>query len=144
MSMTKRHLESLPEAEQNEILGKLPDDEWTNSAENESNETLTPQELLREIMWLEIDADFNEADCEGEKAITNGAANTAQARQDYAWLLNLAAEHGLAELIPPAGARPGWRAFDRAAKAGVENLLKAKPELHDKIAAVYQRRSGLI
>jgi hypothetical protein len=33
MSMTKRYLESLPEEEQNAILGAFPD-EWTESAES--------------------------------------------------------------------------------------------------------------
>jgi hypothetical protein len=67
----------------------------------------------------------------------NNAANKAQACGDYAWLLNLAAEHGLPDLIPPAGDRPGWRKFDKAAKAGIDALLKAKPELRDKVAMVY-------
>lgn len=67
----------------------------------------------------------------------NSAANTKAACGDYAWLLNFAAEHGLAHLIPSAGERPGWRAFDKAAKQGIEALLKAKPELREKIAAIY-------
>jgi hypothetical protein len=66
-----------------------------------------------------------------------GASQTAQARMDYAWLLNLAAEHGLADLIPSAGARPGWRAFDRAAESGVKAILEVRPELREKIAQVY-------
>lgn len=67
----------------------------------------------------------------------SGAANTYQARSDYAWLLNLAAAHDAADLIPPAGARPGARAFDNAAKVGVGNLLKARPELRERLKAVY-------
>lgn len=72
----------------------------------------------------------------------NGAANTAQARRDYAWLLNLAAQHDAEDLIPAAGERPTRRAFDKAAKAGVEALLKAKPELHSKIAEIYPGFAG--
>lgn len=67
----------------------------------------------------------------------NNAANKKAACGDYAWLLNFAAEHGLADLIPSAGERPGWRAFDKAAKEGIEALLKAKPELRDLLAQVY-------
>jgi len=67
----------------------------------------------------------------------NGAANTAQARRDYAWLLNLAAQHDAEDLIPSAGETPTMRAFDRAAKTGIEALLKAKPELREKIAEIY-------
>jgi hypothetical protein len=65
------------------------------------------------------------------------AANTIQARTDYAWLLNLAAEHNVADLIPPAGSRPGHRAFDAAAKVGVENLLRERPELREQVVKVY-------
>jgi hypothetical protein len=68
--------------------------------------------------------------------LTN-AASTNQARHDYAWLLNLAAEHDLTDMIPAAGARPNHRAFDGAAKAGIAQLLAAKPELREMIAAVY-------
>lgn len=67
----------------------------------------------------------------------HGAAQTDQARRDYAWLLNLAAQNNLEHLVPSAGERPGWRKFDKAAKAGIENLLKAKPELREKVAAIY-------
>lgn len=66
----------------------------------------------------------------------HGAAQTAQARTEYAYLLNLAAQHGLEDLIPPSDGS-GWRAFDKAAKVGVEALLKAKPELGEKIAEIY-------
>ncbi len=65
------------------------------------------------------------------------AASAAQARRDYAWLLNLAAEHGAADLIPPVSERAGWRMFDVAAQTGIQNLLAARPELAAPLAKVY-------
>lgn len=65
------------------------------------------------------------------------AASSAQARRDYAWLLNLAAQHGVADSIPTVSDRAGWRMFDKAAKEGARNLLLARPELAGVLAGVY-------
>lgn len=51
MSMTKRYLESLPQAEQDDILG-LPRDEWDESAENEPT-----QEQINEWMRQRVEAE---------------------------------------------------------------------------------------
>lgn len=67
----------------------------------------------------------------------NGAANTMQALRDYGQLLRLAQGASLSYLIPSIRANAGWRTIDKAAKTGVEALLNAKPELSDKIAAIY-------
>jgi len=67
----------------------------------------------------------------------HGAAQTEQARRDYAYLLNIAAHHGLDELVPSAGERPGWRKLDKAAEVGIKALLNAKPELREKLREIY-------
>lgn len=47
MSITKRYLESLPEEEQNNILGLPPsDEEWTDDAENEPTLVYHDGEIL--------------------------------------------------------------------------------------------------
>jgi len=46
MSMTKRYLESLPQAEQDAILG-LPPNEWDESAENEPD-------AAEELWWARM------------------------------------------------------------------------------------------
>ncbi len=65
------------------------------------------------------------------------AANTTQALRDYGRLLRLAQEVSLSNVIPFIRANAGWRTIDKAAKAGVEALLKAKPELREKLKEIY-------
>lgn len=52
MSMTKRYLESLPQSEQDAILGRF--DEWTDDAENEPELT---QEEMTELMHQRAEAE---------------------------------------------------------------------------------------
>jgi uncharacterized membrane protein len=54
MSLTKRYLERLPQAEQDEILGRF--DEWTDSAENEP-----PDEELAE--WAQALMEEEDEQC---------------------------------------------------------------------------------
>ena len=65
------------------------------------------------------------------------AANNIQALKDYGQLLKLAQQASLSYLIPSLRANAGWRTIDAAAKVGVENILKAKPELREQVKAIY-------
>lgn len=65
------------------------------------------------------------------------AANTMQAREDYRQLIALAQQARCVELIPMLREETGHRVIDAAARIGVENLLRQRPDLRELVRQIY-------